>query len=55
MPPIELYIIRHGLAGEHGTYANDYDRPLTAEGQTKTKAVAKRLLRARHPVRSDAN
>ena len=43
MPPIELYIIRHGLAGEHGTYANDHDRPLTTEGQTKTKAVAKRL------------
>ena len=43
MPPIELYIIRHGLAGEHGTYANDHDRPLTDEGQTKTKRVAQRL------------
>ena len=43
MPPIELYIIRHGLAGEHGTYVNDHDRPLTAEGQTKTKQVAQRL------------
>ncbi len=43
MPPIELYIIRHGLAGEHGTYTNDNDRPLTDEGQTKTKRVAQRL------------
>lgn len=43
MPPIELYVIRHGLAGERGTYANDDERPLTEEGRTKTKRVAKRL------------
>jgi phosphohistidine phosphatase len=43
MPPIELYLVRHGLAGEHGTYVNDSDRPLTEEGQIKTKRVAKRL------------
>jgi len=40
---MELYIIRHGLAGEHGSYANDFERPLTEEGQQKTKSVAKRL------------
>jgi phosphohistidine phosphatase len=43
MSSIELYIIRHGLAGEHGTYANDHDRPLTDEGRAKTKRVAQRL------------
>jgi phosphohistidine phosphatase len=40
---IHLYLIRHGIAAERGTYANDGDRPLTAEGQKKTKAVAERL------------
>jgi phosphohistidine phosphatase len=39
----ELYLIRHGLAGEHGSYANDDERPLTDEGRSKTKQVAKRL------------
>ncbi|NJR66983.1 MAG: phosphohistidine phosphatase SixA [Leptolyngbyaceae cyanobacterium CRU_2_3] len=39
----ELYLIRHGIAGEHGTYANDDERPLTEEGRSKTKQVAKRL------------
>jgi len=41
---IELYLIRHGLAGEHGSYANDNERPLTEEGKKKTRQVAKRLL-----------
>jgi len=40
---IELYLIRHGLAGEHGSYANDGDRPLTEEGDRKTQHVAERL------------
>jgi len=40
---IELYIIRHGLAGEHGSYANDNERPLTEEGIRKTRKVAKQL------------
>lgn len=44
MTTTELYIIRHGLAGEHGTYENDGDRPLTPEGIRKTKEVAKRLV-----------
>lgn len=41
--PTDLYLIRHGLAGEHGTYADDEQRPLTEEGQQKTRQVAKRL------------
>lgn len=40
---IELYLIRHGLAGEHGSYPNDELRPLTEEGHEKTRKVADRL------------
>lgn len=40
---VELYLIRHGIAGEHGSYANDDERPLTDEGIRKTKQVAQRL------------
>lgn len=40
---MDLYIIRHGLAGQHGDYADDTQRPLTDEGKTKTRQVAKRL------------
>lgn len=43
MPALDLYLIRHGLAGEHGSYANDDDRPLTDEGLHKTRQIAKRL------------
>ncbi len=39
-----LYLIRHGLAGEHGSYANDNERPLTEEGKQKTRQVARRLV-----------
>ncbi len=41
---LTLYIIRHGLAGDSGTYANDDERPLTEEGRQKTRQVAKRLV-----------
>jgi phosphohistidine phosphatase len=41
---IEVYLIRHGLAGEFGSYANDDERPLTPEGRQKTRLVAKRLV-----------
>ena len=43
MAAIDLYLIRHGLAGEHGSYANDAERPLTDEGVQKTRQVADRL------------
>ncbi|MBW4581580.1 MAG: phosphohistidine phosphatase SixA [Tildeniella nuda ZEHNDER 1965/U140] len=43
MSSIDLYLIRHGIAGEHGSYANDDERPLTAEGKQKTRQVAQRL------------
>lgn len=43
MSTTELYIIRHGLAGERGIYQNDDERPLTEEGIRKTRRVAKRL------------
>jgi len=44
MAQTELYMIRHGLAAERGTYANDDERPLTEEGIRKTRRVAKRLF-----------
>ncbi len=44
MATIDLYLIRHGLAAERGTYTNDGDRPLTEAGYKKTRQVAKRLL-----------
>lgn len=40
---MNLFIIRHGLAGQHGDYPNDDERPLTEEGKRKTREVAKRL------------
>lgn len=40
---MKLYLIRHGLAGQHGDYPNDDERPLTQEGKRKTEQVAKRL------------
>ncbi len=39
-----LYLIRHGIAAERGTYAEDGDRPLTAAGLQKTRQVAQRWL-----------
>lgn len=39
----QLYLIRHGLAGDFGDYADDNLRPLTKEGQEKTRQVARRL------------
>ncbi len=38
-----LYLIRHGIAEERGTYIDDAQRSLTDEGHKKTKQVAKRL------------
>jgi phosphohistidine phosphatase len=43
MTTTELYIIRHGLAGEHGSYADDAQRPLTDEGHRKMGQVAQRF------------
>ncbi|MBW4519411.1 MAG: phosphohistidine phosphatase SixA [Scytolyngbya sp. HA4215-MV1] len=43
MSHLHLYLIRHGLAAEHGSYANDDERPLTEEGRQKTRQVAKQL------------
>jgi phosphohistidine phosphatase len=39
----ELYLIRHGIAAERGTYANDDERPLINTGRKKTEKVARRL------------
>ncbi|AZB73546.1 phosphohistidine phosphatase SixA [Synechococcus elongatus] len=41
---MELYLIRHGIAAERGTYADDDQRPLTATGERRSQRVAQRLL-----------
>jgi len=43
---MEIYILRHGIAAERGSrgYKNDSDRPLTKEGEDKTRQVAKAML-----------
>jgi phosphohistidine phosphatase len=43
MSTTTLYLIRHGIAAERGTYADDRDRPLTAKGRDRTERVAQRL------------
>jgi phosphohistidine phosphatase len=42
---MELYLIRHGIAGDRDPlkYPNDEERPLTDKGRTKTQQVAQRL------------
>jgi phosphohistidine phosphatase len=39
-----IYLIRHGIAGEKGTYADDRERPLNKKGDRQTKKVAKKLM-----------
>ncbi len=43
MQPTELYLVRHGLAGEADPTRDDRQRPLTPAGRQRTRAVAKRL------------
>lgn len=40
---LELYLIRHGLAGKFGDFADDSLRPLSEIGVRKTTKVAQRL------------
>lgn len=42
---MEVYLIRHGIAAERGTYSNDEQRPLTNKGHRKTAKVAQRLVK----------
>lgn len=41
---MELYLIRHGIAGERTSDVEDEKRSLTNIGRQKTRQVAKRLL-----------
>jgi phosphohistidine phosphatase len=43
MEQFTIYLVRHGLAGQPGSHDDDALRPLTSEGQTKTRRVGKRL------------
>jgi phosphohistidine phosphatase len=42
---MELYILRHAIAVERGTpgYENDFERPLTAEGEEKLRRIARAM------------
>ena len=42
---MKLYILRHGIAVEPGSpgYENDADRPLTPEGESKLRQIAKAI------------
>jgi len=44
---MKLFILRHGIAVDHGTpgYASDSERPLTPGGRRKTRVIARRLAR----------
>jgi phosphohistidine phosphatase len=44
---MNLYILRHGIAVDHGTpgYENDADRPLTPEGERKLERIAEAMDR----------
>lgn len=39
----QVYLIRHGIAVERESVSLDQDRPLTSEGEKKTRRVAERL------------
>jgi phosphohistidine phosphatase len=41
--PIQVYLIRHGIAADPQDYERDEDRPLTETGRQKTQAIAQRL------------
>lgn len=41
---MEIYLIRHGIAAERGSYPDDTQRPLIEKGRDKTTKVANRLL-----------
>ena len=43
MASVELYLVRHGLAGQARPSHDDGRRPLTAAGVRRTQAVARRL------------
>src|SRR2546423_915225 len=42
---MNLFILRHGLAVEHGTpgYADDASRPLTVEGKAKLRKISRAM------------
>lgn len=43
MEPLQLYLIRHGIAVDHSPQQADDQRPLTGKGIHKTAQVAQRL------------
>src|SRR2546430_5887998 len=45
MGAMNLYILRHGIAVEHGAagYKNDSERPLTGKGERKVRMIAEAM------------
>jgi phosphohistidine phosphatase len=43
-PLTELYFIRHGIAADRGTYANDDERPVTEKGGSGIDQGGRRLM-----------
>lgn len=43
---MKVYLVRHGIAAERGTYSDDEKRPLVKKGSDKTTKVAEHLLAA---------
>lgn len=38
-PAVDLYVLRHAIAADHGLYASDADRPLTDEGIARFRQI----------------
>jgi phosphohistidine phosphatase len=43
MAPLNLYLIRHGIAIERNENIDDFERSLTPEGSKKTRDIAQKL------------
>ena len=52
---MNLYIVRHAIAVEHGTpgYEDDSQRPLTDNGRKKMKKISRRPRSTRHSAGCD--
>lgn len=47
-----LYLLRHGIAEEHGSQTSDEARKLVQEGKDKTRDAMKSLAKMKYPVPS---
>ena len=45
-----VYLLRHGIAEDHGARGTDAERKLVAEGKEKTKVMMKALAKMKYPA-----